>query len=249
MPSCTPAGETAMFKKLRRLFLKKPALHPNPGFSAAVDDGAGDDLDRQMDAWSRNPGADLVPGPADSPHGFGGDLWRTSPCKGCGHLIRVWFTLDLGAIRELQPLLPGWRFFPLLGCADCMVWMGRHDYRVSSDRREVELLSVAISTESYGEAFDTTPPIPLQPAGLRWRKPGVDPDDFEASPQVGGAPMWTQDAERVCCPSCRNEMYFVASMATPEGFAPAVAINNESGFQYHFACATCRHLSVIAQWT
>lgn len=246
-----------MFKKLRRLSLKKlavdlqldPGSRSNAASREAPDNRAGDDLDRETEAWSRNPGADLVPGPADSPHGFGGDLWRTSPCKGCGHPIRVWFTLDLGAIPELQPSLPGWRFFPLLGCADCMVWMGRHDYRVYPDRREVELLSVEISTDEYGEAFDTTLPIPLQPAALRWREPGGDPDDFETTLQVGGVPIWTQDEERVFCPSCRNEMNFVASMATPDGFDPPVVINNESGLQYHFACATCRHLCVIAQWT
>lgn len=206
----------------------------------------------QQEAWGANPGADLVPGPPDSPHLFGSDLWRMPACLGCGHTVRAWFTLDLAAVPSLQAALPGWRYFPLLGCVDCMVWMGRHDYTVDPIGRAVELVNVAISTRQYGQAHDTTPPIPAQPAALAWRRPlssdGVL-DDPPQAPQVGGAPSWTQDATRVYCPACRMEMVFVASMANPQGFVPAVPINNESGFQYHFACSECRRLSVIAQWT
>jgi hypothetical protein len=156
----------------------------------------------QQQAWGANPGADLVP-QAGGPHAFGGDTWRTPACRGCGHPIRAWFTLDLEAIPALRALLPGWRWFPLLGCVDCMVFAGGED----------------------------------------------DAEDPPDAPQVGGVPAWTQDAVRVYCPSCRNEMAFVASMANPVGFTPQIAVNNESGFQYHFACAACRRLSVVAQWT
>lgn len=44
-------------------------------------------------------------------------------------------------------------------------------------------------------------------------------------------------------------MAFVAALADSGDFAPYVPINNESGFQYYFAYAPCRTLSVIAQWT
>lgn len=44
-------------------------------------------------------------------------------------------------------------------------------------------------------------------------------------------------------------MVNVGSMADPVGFEAPFVINNESGFQYHFACDTCHRVSVIAQWT
>jgi hypothetical protein len=228
-----------MLGRLLRLLRKRSAYEPP-------------DIAAQVRAWGASPGADLVPREG-APHAYGGDAWRTPPCQGCGHPIRVWFTLDLGAIPELQPLLPGWRWFPLLGCVDCMVWMGRHDYAIDPVSRTIELLAVDISTREYGTAYDTTPPIPAQPAALAWRAPVPPEQDFEEDPpdrpQVGGVPAWTQDPERVPCPACGEEMVFVASMARPEGFTPEIPVNNESGFQYHFACASCRRLSVVAQWT
>jgi len=44
-------------------------------------------------------------------------------------------------------------------------------------------------------------------------------------------------------------MTFVAAMASTPQFDPCIPINNESGFHYHFACAACVTISVIAQWT
>ncbi len=41
-------------------------------------------------------------------------------------------------------------------------------------------------------------------------------------------------------------MVFVAAMALPEGLEPYVAINNDSGYQYHFASDACHTLRVIA---
>lgn len=205
----------------------------------------------EQEAWGADPGADLVPKPG-GPHTYGGDLWRTPACRGCGHPIRAWFTLDLTAIPRLEAILPGWRWLPLLSCVDCMVWMGRHDYAIDPLERTVDLLAVDIDTEEYGTAYDTTPAIPPQPAELVWRAPltgdAIVESDHEG-PQVGGAPSWVQDSERPGCPACGKEMAFVAAMGRPEGFSPEIPVNNESGFQYHFACAACRRLAVIAQWT
>lgn len=44
-------------------------------------------------------------------------------------------------------------------------------------------------------------------------------------------------------------MVYLAAMATTSAFEPPVSTNNDSGFQYHFGCAACSILSVIAQWT
>ncbi|MCI0642461.1 MAG: hypothetical protein L0Y72_15370 [Gemmataceae bacterium] len=51
------------------------------------------------------------------------------------------------------------------------------------------------------------------------------------------------------CPQCRRKMVFVAAMTSTTGFEQYIPINNESGFQYHWACDVCGILSVIAQWT
>jgi hypothetical protein len=44
-------------------------------------------------------------------------------------------------------------------------------------------------------------------------------------------------------------MVYVAAMSSTEAFDQPLPINDESGFQYHFVCATCSLLSVLAQWT
>lgn len=205
-------------------------------------------LSPEEEAWRTDSGADLVPAPEGAPHVFGGDLWAVPACRGCGHPIHAWFTLDLDALPTLAAKLPGWRSFPLLGCADCGVWMGRHDYAIHPVERRLELLDVGISTSEFGTANVTAPAIPAQPAALRER-PRPPPEDFPERPQVGGAPDWIQGPVDVRCPACDGEMAFVAAMASPEEFEPAIPVNNESGYQYHFACAGCRRVSVVAQWT
>jgi hypothetical protein len=212
------------------------------------------DLNHYREEWLAAPGAELEPD-APSPHCFGGKLWKTSACRGCGHPIRAWFTLDLAAIPEVR--LPGWRFFPILGCADCMVWMGRHDYRIDSQKRRAALKNVAIDCERFGGAYEREPRLPRASARLAWRKPIRHPrkKDFDeqwpAFPkaQVGGAPAWVQGPQTVWCPACGQRMRYVAAMACIENFEPNVTTDNGSGQHYHFACAPCGMLSVIAQWT
>jgi hypothetical protein len=205
-------------------------------------------------AWLKSPGADLLPTAGTSPHTFGGQHWTVPACRGCGHPIRVWFTLDVRALPSVAQQLPGWRFLPLLGCNACTVWMGRHDYQVDPVARALSLLNVAISTRRFGEAQGPPAALPSLPVEVRWRTPVLAPTERDLeprweAPQLGGAPHWTQQPLTVFCPACRKEMGFVAAMASAEAFPGGVHINNESGFQYHFACAPCHTLSVIAQWT
>jgi hypothetical protein len=202
----------------------------------------------QEKEWRRNPGARLNPCPGPSPHWFGGDDFRMPACRGCGHPIRQWFLLDIRAIDPLKEKLPGWTNFPLLGCMDCMVWMGRHDYEVDQQTMTVRLVNVATSTKRYGKPFSTLPAIAKQFVQLNWKLSEEELQAWER-PQVGGVPFWTQEPLNVFCNSCREEMVFVAAMASTPGFEPYIAINNESGYQYHFACNDCHTISVIAQWT
>lgn len=213
--------------------------------------------DDRGEGWLAAPGAIVVPSSRRSGHSWGGKLWKTSPCRGCGHDIRVWFTIDLGDVPRVQLRLSRWRWFPLLGCVDCMVHMGRHDYAVDPEQRAVTLENVAIDCCKFGTPFETAPDIPEAPAALKWLKPisgqeaeeaGYHPTGFGKA-LVGGEPYWTQNPLRVWCPGCRGEMVYVAAMTTAEEFEPRITINNDSGFQYHFACGACRKLSVIAQWT
>ena len=196
--------------------------------------------------WAENPGWRPVPSDRPTPHHYGGETFRMPACAGCGHPIRQWFVFDLREIPVLRERLPAWALFPLLGCADCTVHMGRHDYEVDLETLEVRLVNVGISVTRFGKACDTLPPIPQQFVGL---EDGTGEDDGWEHPQIGGVPNWTQQPERVFCRGCRSEMVFVGAMASTIGFEPYVPINNESGFQYHFGCGNCRTISVIAQWS
>jgi hypothetical protein len=83
--------------------------------------------EEQLKRCLKSPGARLVPSRHRSSHWFGGEEFEMPRCKGCGHPIRQWFLIDIREIPPLREKLPGWAQFPLLGCMDCMVWMGRHD--------------------------------------------------------------------------------------------------------------------------
>jgi hypothetical protein len=214
--------------------------------------------EQQVRNWLGDPGARLKPVDAKSPHWFGDRTFEMPNCRGCGHRIREWFVLDIREIPNLSQLLPSWTLFPLLGCMDCSVWMGRHDYEIDLDRLVVRLVNLTISVTQFGEAFDTMPELSKQPARLATIEPmrvadchSCDDllDLFDSGTQVAGTPNWAQDPERVYCRSCREEMEFVAAMASVDEFEPYVPINNESGYQYHFACDRCKTISVIAQWT
>lgn len=202
-----------------------------------------------LEAFQRSPGQSLVPSAAQAPHWYAGDDFVMPLCAGCSHPIRQWFLLDLTVIPELAPKLPAWPRCPLLGCVDCMVWMGRHDYVVDHTARRITLRNVAISTHEFGKAHGTTPPLERRYATLVATDPTDSPYDVNFPPLVGGSPLWVQDVERALCPDCDEPMVYVAAMATPYNFEPPFFINNEGGFQYHFACNACGTLSVIAQWS
>lgn len=211
--------------------------------------------DASLKKHLRDPGAyfEMCAGP--SPHHFGGADFQMPDCMGCGHPIRQFFLVHLSHIPNLSAKLPSWTKFPFLGCLDCMVSMGRHDYLISGNK--VTLKNVAISTKLYGEAYDTLDELPEKPVKLVRTKPLLWPrekhidalDSSSEQPQIGGSPRWTQAPERPLCRHCRSEMVFVGAMGSTDAFGPRITINNESGYQYHFACDSCRSLSVIAQFT
>jgi hypothetical protein len=211
--------------------------------------GPAQSYDDVAEAFRRSPGRSLVPSDVPSVHSYGGTDFIMPPCHGCGHAIREWFSLDLTAIPELAQRLPDWPRLPLLGCADCMVWMGRHDYVIEHAARRVTLRNVAISVTQYGDAFGTLPALQRRYARLTATDPTESPYDACFGPLVGGVPLWTQGPEQPRCPECDEPMVYVAAMTTPDAFDPPFVINNESGAQYHFACNPCGILSVIAQWT
>jgi hypothetical protein len=213
------------------------------------------DYDEQARQWWADPGARPVPTDHVSPHWFGGDTFHMPECWGCGHSIRQWFVFDLRLIQSLHRRLPTRTLFPLLGCVDCMVWMGRHDYEVDLGTRSIKLGNVAISLKEYGQPLSTVPPLQKRYVDLEWVAPKLHPteEDIDAvgweHPQIAGTPFWTQNSQRLNCRTCRQEMVFVAAMATTEEFGPEIFINNGSGYQYHFACDRCHTISVLAQWT
>jgi hypothetical protein len=44
-------------------------------------------------------------------------------------------------------------------------------------------------------------------------------------------------------------MTFVAALAGTDEFHVSVVVNNDSGYQYHFACPACRTITVLPQHT
>jgi hypothetical protein len=169
-------------------------------------------------------------------------------CRGCGHSIREWFTIDLRAVPSLAEAFTPWTLFPLLSCADCSVMFGRHDYEVDLHTMTIRLVNVASSTRRFGSALNTAPHVPQQYVALQpWTFPdGKDPETGPTDPMVGGQPDWIQSPIRVFCRTCRNEMLYVASLTSTANFEPYVPIN-EAGFHYHFACPRCHTISVIPQ--
>lgn len=215
------------------------------------------DLATEMRRYRKDPGWQLVPSKAHAPHRYGGEPPMTMPpCAGCGRPIRAWFTIDVAQVPELRSRVPSWSILPLVSCIDCNVWMGRHDYRIDRAQESLDLLTVGIDTITYGEPMSEAAPIAAQFAALEPQPEIEDSDEEdlagmedEMGPLVGGEPLWVQNAVRVFCPRCREEMVYLAAMSTTVQFEPTIAINNESGFQYHFGCDACALLSVIAQWT
>ena len=209
------------------------------------------DLARQ---WWADPGGIVKPSKRSSPHWYGGDTFQMPDCRGCGHQIRQWFTLDIRKIKPLHKSLPSWTLFPLLGCADCMVWVGRHDYGIDLSIMRVTLGPVTLERiKDFSTPSGTIPSIRKQSASLQWIKTKSDPTENdieqygEMGPQVAGTPPWIEEPLTVCCAKCEQEMVFVAAMNSTYEFEPVVPINNESGYQYHFACDDCHAISVIAQ--
>ena len=202
--------------------------------------------DRSWLDWRASPGERVVLSDEPSPHTFGGDQLVLPDCR-CGRRMRAVFVFDAREIPSLRDRLPRWSHLPLLTCADCVDWMFRRDFGVNG--RVVQLLGVngafqACERRARVENFSGRP-VRL----ARVSPPGDDELGDWQHTQVGGAPCWVQSPRRVRCRLCRDEMVFVAALASSSGFDPYVPINNESGFQYHFACNACRTLSVFGQWT
>jgi hypothetical protein len=213
----------------------------------------GETHEEQCRRWLAAPHARIRLASEPSPHVAGGNRLRMPPCRGCGHDIRLYVLLDARAEPRLVDRVPNLPWFPLLGCPDCTMSLGRHDYEIDVEHQALRLIAAESSPEEYGEAFDEFGVLPETPIELEWipARAYVEgerlrwPDD---APQILGEPWWIQTPLRPFCRKCRDEMTFVAAMASID-LGKYVAINNDGGFQYHFACNACRTLSVMAQWT
>ena len=206
------------------------------------------DYDASMRALRENPPMRLVPGNQKSPHFYGGSHFSMPACRGCGHPIREWFTLDLRAIPHFRGLLESWDFFPLLGCVDCSVLFGRHDYELNLFTREVRLVNVIASTKRWGTPLSNHPTFPPKPVDLKPLPDEWNADDLSENCLVGGEPDWCQEPRRLFCRTCRQQMIYVASLTSTWHLAPPIPLN-DAGWNYHFACDRCKTISVIAQCT
>ena len=208
-----------------------------------------DDLEAQ---WKANRGLRPEPTALPSEHAYGGDFVKTPKCPSCGHPMHAFFVFDVASVPVLRERLPGWSWLPLMGCIDCTLWLFRRDFRIDEARREVELLGVRAhpaEIADFGKPLGTLDRIARQDVALRLLG-DADPVENDRT-QVGGDPDWVQDFARAFCPLCFEEMTFVAALGSDwrSGFVPELTVNNGSGYQYHFACASCRTLAVFGQNT
>lgn len=214
------------------------------------------DFEQLARHWWLDPGARLQASERPAPHWFGGEDFKMPKCKGCKHPIRQWFLLDIREIKGLAAQLPSWTVMPMLGCADCMVWMGRHDYTVDLDRMQIKLNKVTLNrikdfSKPFGE-YEATGRhfVRLERLKPKKRPRAANIEQYcEIGPLVGGAPPWYQDPTEMKCPTCKTDMVYVAALSSINDFGASIPINNESGYQYHFACDKCLSLSVLAQWS
>ncbi len=185
----------------------------------------------------------IVPCADRSRHSFGGFDLEMPDCPACGDKLRLWFSLDVEAEPSLLSSLPGWSMFPLMGCGSCRVWMFQIDYQLDVDTTAAQIVRVHAESDAVrasAQARARTPPIPRTNAMLVFNNAATAVPE----PVVGGEPHFGGMPRAVDCWGCRKPMRFIASMATPRGFTPAVTI---SGWQDHFACAACRTVSVVPQ--
>lgn len=182
----------------------------------------------------------LVPSADRSRHSFGGYDLAMPDCAACGDKLRLWFSLDVEAEPSLLSLLPGWAMFPLLGCGSCRVWMFRSDYALDADTTKVDIVRIHAEPgdlRAAAQARVKSAPLARVNAILVFANP-----TSLAEPVVGGAPHGGSTAKPVVCWVCNGVMSFIAAMASPRAFAPAIQM---TGYQDHFACGSCRTVSVL----
>lgn len=185
----------------------------------------------------------VVPSNDRSPHSFGGADIAMPACHGCGEKVRLYFSFDVEAEPTLFSLVPSWAIFPLIGCGSCRAWTFRTDYKLDAETTTAEVVRVYADAEALRVAGHVRTPTPILP---RANASLVLTSGEETTPEplVGGDPHWRGNPQSVTCWECNRPMKLVASLASPRGFTPAVSIE---GFHDHFACDTCKTLTVIAQ--
>jgi hypothetical protein len=189
-------------------------------------------------------------GKRKSGHLFAPDAQAGPPCPGCGHPLRIWFTLDLTKVKVLKKRLPSWKRFDVPACFDCNTWMLQHEYLVD-DAGQIELREVEQATKDLAEVFsdDSTRPIGAQVVRLVKAPKDLDELPLDGHCQIGGNPAWIQDEVDVLCPDCEQEMVFVFRFSAPNDFEGSPMVAGESGALYYFACPTCTRFTQLAQWT
>lgn len=250
---------------IRTAFLKEFNIPPEEWERLVLEkDPEFRDMDARDQARIANPGYILTESQTESPHWFGGGEFKMPPCC-CGGWIRQYVFLSVHQIPELKPLLPNWKFLPILGCNECSIHLFQHDYEINVSKRKVKLVNILIREEQvphYGKPglfLDYQPPVlPKTFAKIQTiesierellKKYGssyINP----CATRIGGEPNWQQEIPFVHCRRCREKMIHYASLGSGWGpFDPPICINNDSGYHFHFACPNCHSISVIPQWS
>ena len=215
--------------------------------------------EEQVNAWLSARGARIMPTEHESPHWFGSDFFEMPTCVGCGFLMTLYFVLDPIADRANFGQFVTWLKLPLFSCRWCCMELGRNDFRVDWNKKQIAWLAHELSPETFGRVSSISAPtnqiLPKRFVSLNGRLPVSSSEEIPTSeigdyPQAGGRPDWVQNAERPYCPKCHGEMKFYGAMGSTDDFKPhLLAVNNQSGYLYHFACNECFVISVLSQCT
>jgi hypothetical protein len=196
------------------------------------------------------PGFVATPSSRKTPYCFAPDVPKGPPCRGCGHPLRVWFSFDVASISGLSARLPRWHQFRAPACLDCNFWMLQHDFVAKKDDG-FEIEAVEQAGKGLGKPLDDYSARPLAPQYAKLAKAPRDLDErpLDGDCQVGGSPVWIQDAVEMRCRGCDHAMEFVFRMSSPNEFNGCPEVAGGSGALYYFACPKCPRFSVVAQWT
>jgi hypothetical protein len=178
-------------------------------------------------------------------------------CNGCKEPFHLLFQIDL-ADPDLAYLGLNWSdymfFFTCLNCASHEKVMV---HRFTNRGREIIILKQ--SPRKFIAAYPNS--LIEKPVAYRLLQadeyPLTEEDEWrllsrEGKHQLGGIPVWVQDAEHITCIECGKEMEYIAMVDSElyigkNGFRERGHMFDDEGILCYFVCRKCGLFSSISQ--